>query len=154
MQSVLLQSHESMSHSYFGLFCIWCCSSLQSSGKSSVLESLVGRDILPRGTGIVTRRPLILQLVHIDPEDRRKPNEENGNIIFTSVSPVSVHKWCNNLVFENVSNWIFSVFTCIDDLLYILPLHIIHLISGLPSEILFLFWQVLYFQGKVWFCMC
>ncbi|XP_042267695.1 dynamin-1-like protein isoform X2 [Thunnus maccoyii] len=50
----------------------------QSSGKSSVLESLVGRDILPRGTGIVTRRPLILQLVHIDPEDRRKTSEENG----------------------------------------------------------------------------
>ncbi|XP_033491049.1 dynamin-1-like protein isoform X3 [Epinephelus fuscoguttatus] len=49
----------------------------QSSGKSSVLESLVGRDILPRGTGIVTRRPLILQLVHIDAEDRRKTNEEN-----------------------------------------------------------------------------
>ncbi|XP_046890722.1 dynamin-1-like protein isoform X2 [Hypomesus transpacificus] len=50
----------------------------QSSGKSSVLESLVGRDLLPRGTGIVTRRPLILQLVHVDPEDRRKSNEENG----------------------------------------------------------------------------
>ncbi|XP_022048465.1 dynamin-1-like protein isoform X4 [Acanthochromis polyacanthus] len=50
----------------------------QSSGKSSVLESLVGRDILPRGTGIVTRRPLILQLVHIDPDDSRKANEENG----------------------------------------------------------------------------
>ncbi|XP_034444499.1 dynamin-1-like protein isoform X3 [Hippoglossus hippoglossus] len=50
----------------------------QSSGKSSVLESLVGRDILPRGTGIVTRRPLILQLVHIDPEDRRKTSEENA----------------------------------------------------------------------------
>ncbi|XP_078113483.1 dynamin-1-like protein isoform X1 [Sander vitreus] len=49
----------------------------QSSGKSSVLESLVGRDVLPRGTGIVTRRPLILQLVHIDPEDRRKTSEEN-----------------------------------------------------------------------------
>ncbi|KAM8862068.1 dynamin-1-like protein isoform 1-T1 [Synchiropus picturatus] len=49
----------------------------QSSGKSSVLESLVGRDILPRGTGIVTRRPLILQLVHIEPEDRRKTSEEN-----------------------------------------------------------------------------
>ncbi|XP_077986935.1 dynamin-1-like protein isoform X2 [Glandiceps talaboti] len=42
----------------------------QSSGKSSVLENLVGRDFLPRGSGIVTRRPLILQLVHIDPEDR------------------------------------------------------------------------------------
>eukprot|EP01134_Creolimax_fragrantissima_P002477 CFRG2477T1 len=36
----------------------------QSSGKSSVLENLVGRDFLPRGTGIVTRRPLVLQLVH------------------------------------------------------------------------------------------
>jgi GTPase SAR1 family protein len=36
----------------------------QSSGKSSVLESLVGRDFLPRGSGIVTRRPLVLQLVH------------------------------------------------------------------------------------------
>lgn len=34
----------------------------QSSGKSSVLESLVGKDFLPRGSGIVTRRPLILQL--------------------------------------------------------------------------------------------
>ena len=36
----------------------------QSAGKSSVLESLVGRDFLPRGSGVVTRRPLILQLVH------------------------------------------------------------------------------------------
>ncbi|KAJ8269723.1 hypothetical protein COCON_G00123300 [Conger conger] len=50
----------------------------QSSGKSSVLESLVGRDLLPRGTGIVTRRPLILQLVHVDSDDRRKTSEENG----------------------------------------------------------------------------
>ncbi|KAM9334779.1 dynamin-1-like protein isoform 2-T2 [Symphorus nematophorus] len=49
----------------------------QSSGKSSVLESLVGRDLLPRGTGIVTRRPLILQLVHVDPADARK-NDESG----------------------------------------------------------------------------
>ena len=41
----------------------------QSAGKSSVLENLVGRDFLPRGTGIVTRRPLTLQLVHIHPDD-------------------------------------------------------------------------------------
>lgn len=34
----------------------------QSSGKSSILESIVGKDFLPRGSGIVTRRPLILQL--------------------------------------------------------------------------------------------
>ncbi|KAM9475134.1 dynamin-1-like protein isoform 1-T2 [Clarias gariepinus] len=50
----------------------------QSSGKSSVLESLVGRDFLPRGSGIVTRRPLVLQLVNIQPlEERRKQENEN-----------------------------------------------------------------------------
>ncbi|KAL0007444.1 hypothetical protein SO802_008946 [Lithocarpus litseifolius] len=38
----------------------------QSSGKSSVLESIVGRDFLPRGSGIVTRRPLVLQLHKTD----------------------------------------------------------------------------------------
>uniref|UniRef100_A0A8H7XSY5 Dynamin protein dnm1 n=1 Tax=Psilocybe cubensis TaxID=181762 RepID=A0A8H7XSY5_PSICU len=36
----------------------------QSSGKSSVLETIVGRDFLPRGQGIVTRRPLVLQLIN------------------------------------------------------------------------------------------
>ncbi len=36
----------------------------QSSGKSSALENFVGEDFLPRGSGIVTRRPLILQLVN------------------------------------------------------------------------------------------
>ncbi|KAI7862732.1 Dynamin central region-domain-containing protein [Spinellus fusiger] len=35
----------------------------QSSGKSSVLENIVQRDFLPRGSGIVTRRPLVLQLI-------------------------------------------------------------------------------------------
>ncbi|KAJ8764767.1 hypothetical protein K2173_009167 [Erythroxylum novogranatense] len=35
----------------------------QSSGKSSVLEALVGRDFLPRGNDICTRRPLVLQLL-------------------------------------------------------------------------------------------
>ncbi|KAF8316851.1 putative ember of the dynamin family of GTPase [Clavulina sp. PMI_390] len=41
-----------------------CVLGSQSSGKSSVLENLVGRDFLPRGTGIVTRRPLVLQLIN------------------------------------------------------------------------------------------
>ncbi|XP_068448936.1 dynamin 3a isoform X1 [Clinocottus analis] len=40
----------------------------QSAGKSSVLENFVGRDFLPRGSGIVTRRPLILQLLSADTE--------------------------------------------------------------------------------------
>jgi len=42
----------------------------QSSGKSSVLEALVGHDFLPRGTGIVTRRPLVLKLVQVEPGAR------------------------------------------------------------------------------------
>ncbi|KAL1924107.1 uncharacterized protein VTP21DRAFT_7142 [Calcarisporiella thermophila] len=41
----------------------------QSSGKSSVLENIVQRDFLPRGSGIVTRRPLVLQLVNIPDAD-------------------------------------------------------------------------------------
>ncbi|KAK3684814.1 Dynamin central region-domain-containing protein [Podospora appendiculata] len=45
----------------------------QSSGKSSVLENIVGRDFLPRGSGIVTRRPLVLQLIN-RPDD----SETNG----------------------------------------------------------------------------
>ncbi|XP_007502617.1 dynamin-1-like protein isoform X5 [Monodelphis domestica] len=51
----------------------------QSSGKSSVLESLVGRDLLPRGTGVVTRRPLILQLVHVSQEDRGKASGDDND---------------------------------------------------------------------------
>jgi dynamin 1-like protein len=39
----------------------------QSSGKSSVLENIVGKDFLPRGSGIVTRCPLVLQLVQLPP---------------------------------------------------------------------------------------
>merc|ERR1711962_1446850 len=34
------------------------------AGKSSVLENFVGKDFQPRGSGIVTRRPLILQLIN------------------------------------------------------------------------------------------
>nr|XP_036222884.1 dynamin-1-like protein isoform X2 [Bactrocera oleae] len=52
----------------------------QSSGKSSVIESLVGRSFLPRGTGIVTRRPLILQLIHCPLDDREHRSAENGTI--------------------------------------------------------------------------
>lgn len=47
----------------------------QSSGKSSVLENIVGRDFLPRGTGIVTRRPLVLQLIN------RRPGPSSGALL-------------------------------------------------------------------------
>lgn len=35
----------------------------QSSGKSSLLEAIVGLNFLPRGSGVVTRRPLELRLI-------------------------------------------------------------------------------------------
>lgn len=50
----------------------------QSSGKSSVLESVVGRSFLPRGTGIVTRRPLVLQLFNTAGPDGKKLGEDDG----------------------------------------------------------------------------
>jgi len=53
----------------------------QSSGKSSVLENLVGRDFLPRGAGIVTRRPLVLQLICTPRDDREMRQQECGDII-------------------------------------------------------------------------
>ncbi|XP_048066820.1 dynamin-1-like protein isoform X2 [Megalobrama amblycephala] len=68
----------------------------QSSGKSSVLESLVGRDFLPRGSGIVTRRPLVLQLVNVPSlEERRK--QDNG---------IKAEEWgtflhCKNQIFTD-----------------------------------------------------
>jgi len=50
----------------------------QSAGKSSLLESIVGIDFLPRGEGVVTRRPLELRLVHVSPngEEDFKPYAE------------------------------------------------------------------------------
>ncbi|XP_063690550.1 uncharacterized protein LOC134823134 [Bolinopsis microptera] len=35
----------------------------QSTGKSSVLENIAKQNFLPRGMGIVTRRPLVLQMI-------------------------------------------------------------------------------------------
>uniref|UniRef100_A0A3Q7IVX4 Dynamin-type G domain-containing protein n=1 Tax=Solanum lycopersicum TaxID=4081 RepID=A0A3Q7IVX4_SOLLC len=55
----------------------------QSSGKSSVLEALVGRDFLPRGSDICTRRPLVLQLI----QNKRKPDgteDEYGEFLHLS----------------------------------------------------------------------
>ncbi|KAH3679356.1 hypothetical protein WICMUC_001037 [Wickerhamomyces mucosus] len=57
----------------------------QSSGKSSILETIVGKDFLPRGTGIVTRRPLVLQLVNISEDSPLINNYSPSNS--TSVSP-------------------------------------------------------------------
>jgi len=58
----------------------------QSSGKSSVLENIVGRDFLPRGSGIVTRRPLILQLINVPSERSDKPDDHEVHIPHTPAS--------------------------------------------------------------------
>jgi GTPase SAR1 family protein len=55
-----LQSVFAMSKTEFDLPQLVVVGS-QSSGKSSVIEALVGKDFLPRGRGIVTRVPLVLQ---------------------------------------------------------------------------------------------
>ena len=55
-------------------------SHFQSAGKSSVLEGLVGRDFLPRGTGIVTRRPLVLQLIQVTKDDKEARTLDTGGI--------------------------------------------------------------------------
>ncbi|EOD52983.1 putative vacuolar dynamin-like gtpase protein [Neofusicoccum parvum UCRNP2] len=57
----------------------------QSSGKSSVLENIVGRDFLPRGTGIVTRRPLILQLIN-RPAQTKQPNGTSESVETTDAA--------------------------------------------------------------------
>ncbi|KAI7748421.1 hypothetical protein M8C21_007579 [Ambrosia artemisiifolia] len=78
----------------------------QSSGKSSVLESIVGRDFLPRGSGIVTRRPLVLQLHqtegreeeyaefgHLPPLVRKEIQDETDRITGKTkqISPIPIH---------------------------------------------------------------
>ncbi|KAK5944196.1 Dynamin- GTPase protein [Knufia obscura] len=65
----------------------------QSSGKSSVLENIVGRDFLPRGSGIVTRRPLILQLINIPPEDQEDYANGEAAIPHTAASVAEHAEW-------------------------------------------------------------
>ncbi|CAN8270770.1 unnamed protein product [Cochlearia groenlandica] len=53
----------------------------QSSGKSSVLEALVGRDFLPRGNDICTRRPLLLQLLQTKSRSDGGSDDEWGEFL-------------------------------------------------------------------------
>lgn len=64
----------------------------QSSGKSSVIENILGKSFLPKGVGIITRQPLILQIINIA-EDDKSSAEEFG---------VFQHK--NNIIFKNFSD--------------------------------------------------
>ena len=65
----------------------------QSSGKSSVLENIVGRDFLPRGSGIVTRRPLILQLINVPSDDDSTPESNTSYTPHTAESVAQHGEW-------------------------------------------------------------
>ena len=60
----------------------------QSSGKSSVLEHIVGRDFLPRGSGIVTRRPLVLQCINTPANPRPGGADEWGEFLHKPNQPI------------------------------------------------------------------
>ncbi|KAH9878942.1 hypothetical protein J1614_002377 [Plenodomus biglobosus] len=64
----------------------------QSAGKSSVLENIVGRDFLPRGNGIVTRRPLILQLINL-PSERDDDDDDEVHVPHTPASVAGQQEW-------------------------------------------------------------
>lgn len=83
----------------------------QSCGKSSVLENIVGKDFLPRGTGIVTRRPLVLQLINIKEDDPIVHQAPSSSSSFTSAEDEDVNleehlrKHANNGKYEPPSEW-------------------------------------------------
>uniref|UniRef100_A0A0M3IFD8 Dynamin GTPase n=1 Tax=Ascaris lumbricoides TaxID=6252 RepID=A0A0M3IFD8_ASCLU len=72
----------------------------QSAGKSSVIEGIVGRDFLPRGVGIVTRRPLILQLINVPLDDKETRKTAQGTEI----------KWDEWARFDHSKDKLFSDF--------------------------------------------
>jgi len=63
------------------------------------LESIVHRPFLPRGTGIVTRCPLVLQLVECKMNNTKYRKEANGTI--------EIEEWGE---FSHLENQIFSDF--------------------------------------------
>ncbi|KAH6845178.1 Dynamin central region-domain-containing protein [Chaetomium sp. MPI-CAGE-AT-0009] len=75
----------------------------QSAGKSSVLENIVGRDFLPRGSGIVTRRPLILQLINV-PSDE---DENDSNAGYRNPTQAAPNEWAE---FHHIPNRRFNDF--------------------------------------------
>ncbi|KAL8730605.1 MAG: hypothetical protein Q9166_003918 [cf. Caloplaca sp. 2 TL-2023] len=82
----------------------------QSSGKSSVLENIVGRDFLPRGSGIVTRRPLVLQLINIPTERYDKPDNDEVHVPHTSASVAGQGEWAE---FNHLGGQRFQDFTAV-----------------------------------------
>ena len=80
----------------------------QSAGKSSVLENIVGRDFLPRGSGIVTRRPLILQLINVpEDEDEKAANAAAARGRYVDPNAARPNEWAE---FHHLPNRRFNDF--------------------------------------------
>ena len=58
----------------------------QSNGKTSILTNIIGLDILPKGEGVVTRRPIELRLNHIDNNEPYIYFDEDKENIITDFS--------------------------------------------------------------------
>lgn len=58
-----------------------------------MLENIVGRDFLPRGSGIVTRRPLILQLINVPSDREDKPEGDELYVPHTPASVAGQDEW-------------------------------------------------------------
>lgn len=117
----------------------------QSAGKSSVLESIVGLDILPRSDGLCTRRPLEMRLNHADQSIKPYvvfPDEVPGKK-FTDFQEVQatiikltddVCKNANNIVDKPIVCQVFS-HTCPDLTLVDLPGIVRIPLPGQPENI-------------------
>jgi dynamin 1-like protein len=58
-----------------------------------VLENIVGKDFLPRGSGIVTRRPLVLQLINIPSTRTDKAEDDAVHVPHTPESVAGQEEW-------------------------------------------------------------
>lgn len=58
-----------------------------------MVENIVGRDFLPRGSGVVTRRPLILQLINIPSGRQDRPDSDEVHVPHTAASVAGQQEW-------------------------------------------------------------
>ncbi|OAF70618.1 hypothetical protein A3Q56_01663 [Intoshia linei] len=85
---------------------------IQSSGKSSVLEGIVGKSFLPRGTGVVTRRPLVLQLIKIS--DEPESRIINGDVVNEEEFGIFLHK--PETIFSNFDDIKSEIISCTEEI--------------------------------------
>ena len=87
----------------------------QSSGKSSVLEAIVGHEFLPKGNNMVTRRPIELTLIHTSPSNagRSSGPVEYAEFPGTGMGKVTDFKQVQKMLFDQ--NMAVSAEDCVSD---------------------------------------